>query len=278
MYVDECASRQCLDPARKYETMRTGVLRFAAGCQDRRITATRCQYRTKLTVHADHPVRRFVFKKQTCLRIAVVLHAAVIIDVITAEIRKQGDIEVHAVDTVLAQAVRRNLHRDVRGAIIPEPGQLAMHLDTVGGRQAGGGINFTDPGTECAEIGGGPSQSLQALREQIRNGRLAIGAGDTDDPHASGRQVEPAIGDDPEPVRKPFNRDGSDSVRRVKAAPFVRFPDDGRDLPRECFAHIIEAVRARAATRKENVAGTEPATVTCNAGDRKRRRRCHTFQ
>ena len=70
-----------------------------------------------------------------------------------------------------------------------------MHVDRRGRRHAFMQFDLRDAGPECADVRAGLAQPLQALRDQPRDGGLAIGTGDANDANACRRRREKSISD-----------------------------------------------------------------------------------
>ena len=140
--------------------------------------------------------------------------------------------------------------------------------------------------------GRGARRAVQGLGEVMGHGGLAVGAGDADDPHLSGRLPEEAPGDYPGTGAKmmdPIDRHGRLPVERalidgpVITRPLIDIPlidsplidslgilgiDRDRDRPGpQRLGDVVPAVAAHPGQCQEQIARTGPAAVQGQAPD-----------
>ena len=100
------------------------------------------------------------------------------VEVVAAEVGEHGHGEARRVDAVHGQGVRRHLHRDGTPALVTEGRQPRLELGRLG-RGVGP--------RERADDAGRPAGRLEHGGEEVRDGRLAVRAGDADDGEARRR-------------------------------------------------------------------------------------------
>ena len=120
--------------------------------------------------------------EQPLLGQKIVLHGAVEIQMVHAQVREHGGAEIRAAQALRRQPLRRHLHRHGLVAGLPAFGQ---HLLEIGGfrRGPGGG----DPAAAVfvihrADQAGRQAGFAQNVPHHERRGGLAVGPGDPDDP------------------------------------------------------------------------------------------------
>ena len=110
------------------------------------------------------------------LCLEVLLHGAVVVEVVVAEVGEDADVEVDALDPRLDERVARDLHghrvaRTIRLLAVPHAGQDPLDLGRLGRR----------PGArEGSHHVGRAARRGEDVTEQLRHGRLAVGARHTD--------------------------------------------------------------------------------------------------
>ena len=167
----------------------TWMNRAAAGTAppigDRRQLDAGRQQRGKARAHRVADVDDRVLEpgqlEQPRLRVGVALHGLVVVEVIAAQVAECSDPHPHAVDALLVERVRGDLHRDVRRAGIRERAQLPVQRDDVGRRQRAARDVGREAGAERAEVGAAPREARGRRREEPGAGRLAVRARDARD-------------------------------------------------------------------------------------------------
>jgi hypothetical protein len=100
---------------------------------------------------------------------------------VVAEVREPDDVEDDAVDTVPAEGLRAHLQGHGADPALPHPGQQRVDLAGLGGGEAADHLQVADvPLRGGAEAGDEP-ELPEDPGEQVRGGRLAVGAGDAED-------------------------------------------------------------------------------------------------
>ena len=115
------------------------------------------------------------------LRLEVVLHILVEIEVILAEIRENRDIERHARDPVQDHGVARNLERGGRHTLLHHVAQERVHVGRFGGRTLRRNLFFAParPGKESAIGTDDPralAECLKSTRAHRCHGGFTVGA------------------------------------------------------------------------------------------------------
>ena len=165
-------------------------------------------------------------RKQPGLAVTVGCHVAMVINVITTQIGKQGGVDVHTAETTLAQRMRGHLDGGPRSARIAKVSELTMQLHAV---RRGQSVNIADlinARTQRADVGATLTEQLPALRKQPGHGGLAVRAGNTRHFNCSRRRGEPAIGDLANLVGKVRHDNGHHAGRRRPR--LITVPHDGR--------------------------------------------------
>ena len=110
----------------------------------------------------------------------VVLHGAVKVQVVPAEIGESGYSIRQAVDPVKCQCVGGDLHHGVGAAGIGHLPQQTLHLPGLRGGAAGGEDRVPDAAAVGAHQAGRDAQGLKQPSRQPGHGGFAVGAGDAD--------------------------------------------------------------------------------------------------
>ncbi len=183
--------------ARGAHEARPGRRRGLRGAQRRnqRRPGTGGERRAEGVIEVDHPQREVRPGEQARLGRAVVLHGAVVVEVITGEVGEHRGVEAHAVDARLVEGVGGHFHAHALGAQLAQPRQLALQRDRIGSGVQRGRHLRRAPVAERADVGGGAAAVRQRLRQQPRAGGLAVGAGDAGDGERLRRRTEEALGD-----------------------------------------------------------------------------------
>src|SRR5258708_12694759 len=114
---------------------------------------------------------------------AVVFDGLVIVEMIARQVSEQRHVNFSAVDSALVDAVRRNLHRTARRAAREQPGQVRLQRNCVR-RGIDRGIQRSGKSaTQRADYCSLASQTRQRLRNPVRTRCLAVGTGDSRNPH-----------------------------------------------------------------------------------------------
>jgi hypothetical protein len=90
-------------------------------------------------VRVDDAAQRMARSEEHCLRLEVLLHRAVVVEVVVTEVGEDRDVEMDALDPCLDQRVARHLHGDrmtmaVGLLAVAHTGQHPLHLGGLGRR------------------------------------------------------------------------------------------------------------------------------------------------
>jgi hypothetical protein len=129
-------------------------------------------------VERDDGALRPVGLEERQLRLEVLLHVGVVVEVVVAEVRERRDVEDQAVDAVAAQRLRADLDGHRTHLALAHAGQQGVHLARLGRGQAADDGEVADVALgRAAEAGHEPELAEDAL-EQVGGAGLAVRAGD----------------------------------------------------------------------------------------------------
>ena len=178
----------------------------------------------------------------------VVLHGAVKVQVVPAEIGESGYSIRQAVDPVKCQCVGGDLHHGVGAAGIGHLPQQALHLPGLRGGAAGGEDRVPDAAAVGAHETGPYAQGLEHACRQPGHGGFAVGAGDADQgqlPVRVAEEISRHKGQGPAGVR---NKDIGQPLHRVGGHGACRAPLPG-------LGRVIVAVGVGSVDGHEHLAG-----------------------
>ena len=115
--------------------------------------------------------------KQTRLSLGITLHAAVVVEMIAANIGQRGNLKPNAIDPVLSQRVRRNFSNDMSRARVGHFPQAPMHSDASGGGQGAWLQLAVQPKPQGTHVAGRMTQLIERLGDKKCGCRFAICAG-----------------------------------------------------------------------------------------------------
>ena len=217
--------------------------------------------------HVDHGRPQSCGLEQPRLRVAVRFERPVVVEMVAAQVGEDRGVESHAAHATLVERMRRNFHREHRGAVVARLGQPAMHRYGVGRGEIGAGKTARAAGAQRAEIRATPPDGVGGLGEQVRGGGLAVGAGDTRDLEVGGGAAEEPVGQLTRPCAE--GRNGDTDHRRWKRRRLDtggRFPQHGGRAALEGDCQMRKAVRASALAGEKRAAADDPAAVLRNIG------------
>ena len=177
-----------------------------------------------------------------------------LVQVIAREIREHRRVKPQAGDSFLIQSMRRHLHRDARRTELRE---LAVQREDVGSRHTVRRDRGRHAVPQRADVAARPLRKAQHLREQVRDRRLAVRAGDADDRRFARRRVERTR----KLAEARFQVRHGDARRRRLTAPRRRLVEHDRGAALECLARILEAVLASTRHREESRSRPHRTTV-----------------
>ncbi len=193
-----------------------------------------------------------------------------VVDVIATEIGEDRRIEMHTVDTFLFQRVRRYFERRMARAFGCKSGEPAVQVDACRRSHVVGIGELFDTTAQRADVSAFFSHRLQALRDQVGNGSLAIGSGYAEHFDAFRRRVEKPVCYRADVHRKAgYGDHGYARGTRIGGS---RVPDDRSNSGFDCMVEVINSVRVSPLQGNEQVAFAKLPAVRCNASDRNRRR------
>ncbi len=148
------------------------------------------QQRTGVVVDVDHRRLQAHPAEQQALGGPVVVHAAVVVEVVAREVGEEGDLDARAREALFDDADRAGLDRAGGEAVIGHATERGLQQYRVGCRQAGGldgpvlrGVARCDrhgqrrhADAQRADEAGAPAQQVQRLRRPPGGRRLAVGA------------------------------------------------------------------------------------------------------
>ena len=193
--------------------------------------------------------------------------AAVIVEVIAAEIGEGGSGQPYAVDTALVEPVAGGLERQMLDTFGREPGRHAVQRDRVRRGQAAvagcvGGLQ-----AQRAEAGGGQLQTGPELAGEHRDRALAAGAG-----HRHHRRWLAAVEARGDPGQGCARLLGH-QCRQIGGGDHAGIAQDRHRTRGTCVGQEAPAIGPRARHRREQVARTHGARNR-GLGRRSRPRRC----
>jgi len=116
---------------------------------------------------------------------AVFFHAAVVVQMVAGKVGKHRRGELHTVDAELIQAMAGYFHAHHAGALATVLGQLLLYGDRVGCGVGGFSELAIKAVAHRTDQGSFFAQQRVGLRQPVRNGGLAIGAGNADYLHVA---------------------------------------------------------------------------------------------
>ena len=194
--------------------------------------------------------------KQQGLGSEVVLHVAVVVQVVVLQVREGGDVEDDAVDAVQGQGVRRQLDNTGTAAVLLGRGQEAGDDGSLGGRAHGLERDWPDVGFDSAAQGSLGETRGDGRAHQVRGRRLAIRARHGHGRQARGRgrvDVVTQGGDDASRISHLNDRHAQASFTGLLAAGLIRENHGGTGF--DGRVGEADAVLGQAGDRHEYPAG-----------------------
>ena len=131
--------------------------------------------------HVDCGRRRIVTEKQPPLRVEVVLHVAVEVEVVPVEVGEDEHCKPDPVETAQRRAVRGRLHRAAAIARVEHLAEEPLEVDRLRGRPGGGAPLAVDTSLDRPQQSGPAPGRRQHRVEEERRRRLARRARDAGD-------------------------------------------------------------------------------------------------
>ena len=212
------------------------------------------------------PARVLRLSEQLCLRLEVVLHRRVEVEVVLGEVREAGDVDVHAADPAEYQCVGGDLHDHPGHPLVPHPGEQGLQGGCLRSGQGGRYRGPVDPGPGGADqphpTDGRIRRTLgeQRVFHHVGGRRLPAGAGDPDDRHPAGRVAVDLRGDRSQPPTAVVDdQDGPrvPGVREDTQARLVGEHAGARRLPGEFRAVVAGAGDGHEHAARRDVRGAD---------------------
>ena len=212
-------------------------------------------------IRMDDPAQRPARREQHGLRLEVVLHGVVIIQVIVTQVGEDGHVEVDALDPRLHERMARHLHGDrVAGAVpllaVTHAGQEALDLGRLGCRTGA---------RERAHHVRRPTRRAEEVTQDLGHRGLAIRPGDADHQEVPRRMVVERSGQTRHDWPHGPGRDSGldDTVVEQLGNEVLAQEADRAALDR--LAGIGVPVARQPGHATEEVAGNDPAAVVRDA-------------
>ena len=208
----------------------------------------------------------------------VVLHVAVEVQVVLGEVGEGADREPRARHPAQGERVARHLHRHVGDAGLTHHREERLQVGRLRRGERAGQPGAVDADADGAEQPRGAPGRVQPGLDQVRDRRLAAGAGDPEDREVGGRVAVDESGDGAEHVARVGVDEHRDVAQRRAGGP-VGIGEHGGRASREGIGGEIGAVGARAGQGGEQVAGTDlggperdprDQDIACRAGGARR--------
>ena len=124
----------------------------------------------------------------------VLVHVAVEVQMILAQVGVDGGGEAQRADPAKRDAVRGDLERDDLDTGFEHARQRALQVDGLGGREGRGLLEARAPDTDRSDVSDPAARALQDRLDHVYRARLAVRTGDADQGHGRCRSVEEARG------------------------------------------------------------------------------------
>ena len=141
-------------------------------------------------VDVDHAGRQLRALEQARLGLGVGFHGAVVVEVVAAQVGEDRDVELRTIDPPLVEPDRGHLHRRRHRPLVAEAGEPALQLERVGRGVEALLERIGEAAAERADDAAGLAEIAERTREHLRDGGLAVGAGDARQPQ---RLRRPAV-------------------------------------------------------------------------------------
>ena len=126
---------------------------------------------------ADHRALRPVGAEQRQLRLEVLAHVGVVVEVVVGEVGEAGDVEDEAVHAVTAERLRAHLDGDGFDAALAHEREERVELGCLGGREPRHDDLARDVALGGRRQSGDDAELAEDPLEQVRHARLAVRAG-----------------------------------------------------------------------------------------------------
>ena len=200
--------------------------------------------------------------EQLGFRVAVGIHGFMEVQMVLRQVGKSGNSKVNTAHTLQCQGMAGNLHHHMGAVTLPHPGEQGLQIKAFRGSALGGNHFLPDHvrhGADQPHLG--PQRLFQHLLEKQGRRRLAVGAGNADHGHGSGRiAVEIAA---QQGQRQPVG-----CHQNVRNRPFRRFRGDYRHGTFfQRHGNKAVAVGGKAGHRHEQAARLRLPGVIANCGN-----------
>ncbi len=200
-------------------------------------------------------------REQAALRLEVLLHVAVEVEMVLRQVREHERVEPHPVEPTVVRAVGRGFERDGLVARVEHLAKDPLEVDRLGCRVRGGAGRAADDPLDRSDQPRSTSARFEDRAEHVGRRRLAVRPRDARDGEPFRRRAEEHV-----------CRDGHRRPRRLddelRDGDVDRALDDERGRPRGGgVGGEIVAVDARARDAEEQRAVTHPARCVGEVGD-----------
>ena len=199
--------------------------------------------------------------EEAALRLEVLLHRPVKVEMVLAQVREDEDREARAVETPFCRRDRRRFHHAHVVAGSDHLAEQALQVDRLGRVEGRRADLVSDAALDTAEQPRVSSCRLEDRPEQKRGRRLSARAGDTDDLELAGRIAEELDGG----PRHRLAHARDDELKRVDLEPAL---DDerGGSCRKRCPGEVVP-VRLRTRNAEEERARHDLVGVVCELAD-----------
>ena len=212
--------------------------------------------------HVEDDVLQVGNMEQARLGRPVVGHGPVIVQVITAQIGERGAVETYAGDAILIEGLRRHFHRHLTHAGGAQLRELPVQCDGIGRGEGGRRQRCDAAPADGTHVGRLESQAIQALRQQVSAGGLAVGSRDSGDAQLCRRPIEEAVGDAAHQILEPGDGRGEYALRQLrKLGGGAGLPQHHGGAARRGLRRELQPMHGAPGQREEQAAGTYLAAV-----------------
>ena len=214
-----------------------------------------------LVAHVHRRRRRLRAGEEAALRLVVVLHRPVQVEVILREVREDERVEADAVEPVEHRAVGRGLDRDAPVAGVEHLAEEALEVDRLGRRVRGGPGRASDDPLDGADEPGRAAGGGEHRAQQERGGRLPVRARHAGDLERARRLAEEDVGGDGHRGARVLDEE----LRHVELE--RPLDDEGGGAGRHRARREVVPVGTRSGNAEEHRAGRDAIGVVGEVGD-----------
>ena len=190
-----------------------------------------------------------------------------VVEMIARQVGEQCDVECHAVDASLIDAVRRNLHGHDFRALGPDLAQEFLQLRGIRRRVRCGRQRTPQAVAERADHRRAPSGDIEPGRNPLRTRGLAVRAGNANHPQLARRMAVHHVRDAAEPRLQIVDREMRQFPFAVPAES-LGIPQDRAGAAADRIGDEPAPVLMRSAIRREGIARAHVPAVGSDARNR----------